>query len=150
MTVRDWLKNREDFKNRNKKDYNKRAKKARDEYRKKYENEQYKKYRKKGLDNDVARQKAKNDLNGKSALHNPDGIAGGKVTDVTKMGNSRINQSIGSQWADKSVKIKGSTQRKIMPGRAQSIETQIRNLYNVPPKPIDSIPVDEMMNVDLF
>lgn len=35
MKTKEWLENRENFKNRDKADYNKRAKQARDEYREK-------------------------------------------------------------------------------------------------------------------
>ena len=35
---------------------------------------------------------------GKAALHGPDQIAGGNSADITGLGDSRINSSIGSQW----------------------------------------------------
>lgn len=35
---------------------------------------------------------------GKSALHGPDQIAGGRADNITGLGDSRINSSIGSQW----------------------------------------------------
>jgi hypothetical protein len=68
-------------------------------------------------------------------LHNPDGIAGGKVNDITGMGDSRVNSSLGSQW-DK--------------GRASSIESQVKDVYGIPPKTINDIPDGDLMNVNLF
>lgn len=50
------------------------------------------------------------------------------------MGDGRVNSSIGSQW-DK--------------GRAKSIEDQLKKEYGIPPKTIDEIPDDELMNVKL-
>ena len=52
------------------------------------------------------------------------------------MGNSRANSSIGSQWENK--------------GIAENIEGQLKDAYGIPPKTIDEIPADNMMNVDLF
>jgi hypothetical protein len=136
MSVKDWLQNREDFKNRDKQQYGTDAKKARDEYRKQeigrrtadnmLEN---------GGDYKKAKQDAVESMKGQAALHNPDGIAGGKVNDITGMGDSRVNSSLGSQW-DK--------------GRASSIESQVKDVYGIPPKTINDIPDGDLMNVNLF
>jgi hypothetical protein len=37
-------------------------------------------------------------IKGQAALHNPDQIAGGNPLDITGMGDTRINSSLGSQW----------------------------------------------------
>ena len=37
-------------------------------------------------------------LEGQAALHRLDGIAGGNVTDISGVGDTRINSSLGSQW----------------------------------------------------
>ena len=37
-------------------------------------------------------------LKGQAALHRLDGIAGGDVTDISRVGDTRINSSLGSQW----------------------------------------------------
>lgn len=74
-------------------------------------------------------------LKGKDALHNPDGVAGGKADAITGLGNSRVNSSIGSQWGH---------------GRAASIENQIKQAYGIPPKTINDIPATDMMNVKLL
>ena len=135
MKVKDWLKNREDFLNRDKKDYSKRAKEARDRYRaQELDRRISDNIINKGMDPDAARNAAKESMKGQAALHNPDGIAGGKIDDITGMGDGRVNSSIGSQW-DK--------------GRAKSIEDQLKKEYGIPPKTIDEIPDDELMNVKL-
>ncbi|WP_314242346.1 polymorphic toxin type 15 domain-containing protein [Empedobacter tilapiae] len=137
MKAKDWLQNRNDFANRNKKDYSKKAKEARDNYRQqelaKRTNEFMNPPHNKSLSE--AKEAAKKSMDGQAALHNPDGVAGGKVDQITGMGDGRVNSSIGSQW-DK--------------GRAKSIEDQLKKEYGIPPKKISDIPDDEMMNVDLF
>ncbi|WP_159245891.1 polymorphic toxin type 15 domain-containing protein [Tenacibaculum maritimum] len=133
--VKEWLKNREEFANRDKKVYNKKAKKARDKYRKTIQSDKYNEYRKQGLNKTDASKKADEFIKGKAALHNPDGIAGGKIDSITGLGDSKVNSSIGSQWRH---------------GRAQSIESQVKSNYGIPPKTIDNIPDSAIMNINLF
>ena len=109
MRTKDWLENRENFKNRDKSEYNKRAKQARDEYRESIKNDKYNEYRELGLSKKDALTKSEQFMKGKAALHNPDGIAGGKVDQIAGMGDSKVNSSIGSQWSK---------------GRAASIENK--------------------------
>lgn len=135
MRTKDWLENRENFKNRDKSEYNKRAKQARDEYRESIKNDKYNEYRELGLSQKDALTKSEQFMKGKAALHNPDGIAGGKVDQIAGMGDSKVNSSIGSQWSK---------------GRAASIENQIKQSYGIPPKTIADIPDDAMMNVILL
>lgn len=71
----------------------------------------------------------------KESLHNPDGIAGGKVDQITDMRDSKVNSSIGSQCKKR---------------REDSIENQIQQSYGIQPNSIEDIPDDAMMNVDLF
>lgn len=135
MRTKDWLENRENFKNRDKSEYNKRAKQARDEYRESIKNDKYNEYRELGLSQKDALTKSEQFMKGKAALHNPDGVAGGKVDQIAGMGDSKVNSSIGSQWSK---------------GRAASIENQIKQSYGIPPKTIADIPDDAMMNVILL
>ena len=59
-------------------------------------------------------------LKTQAALHNPDMSAGGSPLDVTRVGDARINSSIGSQWRN---------------GNAELLETQIRDsIKNIAPK----------------
>ena len=136
MRTKDWLENRENFKNRDKLDYNKRAKEARDNYRhQEIAKRTEENVRQKGMNPLEAEKAAQQSMKGQAALHNPDGVAGGKFDQITGMGDSKVNSSIGSQWSK---------------GRAASIENQIKQSYGIPPKTIADIPDDAMMNIDLF
>ncbi|WP_192814942.1 polymorphic toxin type 15 domain-containing protein [Treponema pedis] len=138
MTVKDWLKNKDDFRN-NRQKHDKFAAQKRKEYREKIKQEKINEYkRNNGREKDLD-QKAENYANsylkGKSALHNPDGIAGGRADQISGMGDSRVNSSIGSQWQH---------------GRADAIENQIKQQYGIPPKTVDDIPATDMMNIKLI
>ena len=98
-------------------------------------NDKYNEYRELGLSKKDALTKSEQFMKGKAALHNPDGVAGGKFDQIAGMGDSKVNSSIGSQWSK---------------GRAASIENQIKQSYGIPPKTIADIPDDAMMNIDLF
>ncbi|WP_243228601.1 polymorphic toxin type 15 domain-containing protein [Microbacterium sp. CIAB417] len=50
------------------------------------------------LDYDDAKDLASEWLKGQAATHRLDGIAGGDVTDISGVGDTRINSSLGSQW----------------------------------------------------
>ena len=136
MSVKDWLTNRKNFDNRNKKQYKKDTKKARDDFRKQELDRRTKENIRKGIrPKEKAKQKAIDSMKGEAALHNPDGVAGGDINDITGMGSSRVNSSLGSQWGN---------------GKAASLESQINNAYGIPPKTINDVPVDDIMNVNLF
>lgn len=49
-------------------------------------------------------------------------------------GNSRINSSIGSQWKN----------------RVEGIEQKVKQQYGIPPKSIDDLPDNAMMNIKLL
>ena len=145
MKVKDWLKNREEFERLHKppndqyilnarKKYGQDSKKARSDYRNKVQKEKYKEFRNKGLTKDKANFKVKEYLKDQAALHNPDSIAGGKHTNVTGLGNSKINSSIGSQWKS----------------RVGDIEAQVKQQYGIPPKTIENLPDNAMMNIKLL
>ena len=51
------------------------------------------------------------------------------------MGDNVINSSVGSQWGK---------------GRADSIEKQVKEAYGIPPKSVDDIPADDLMDIDLM
>ncbi len=126
-----------DSNNLDKKTFDKKSKQAKDRYRKQELDNRIKKYRKNNPDaTKTEAEKAVKDLmKNQAALHNPDGIAGGRADDITNMGNSAINSSLGSQWKN---------------GRADSIENQVKTQYGIPPKTIDDVPDDAMMNINLF
>ncbi len=54
--------------------------------------------RKQGLSRQEANKQAEEWLASQAALHNPDQIAGGNPLDITRIGDKRINSSLGSQW----------------------------------------------------
>ena len=137
MTVKDWMKNRENFRNRDKKKYDTFAAQKRKEYREQELNRRIEKNMQppKNMTPEQANKEAVKSMKGQAALHNPDGIAGGRAEQISGMGDSRVNSSIGSQWQH---------------GRADAIENQIKQQYGIPPKTVDDIPATDMMNVSLF
>lgn len=46
----------------------------------------------------IAEAKVAKEMRGLAALHDPDQIAGGDPTNITRLGSRRINSSLGSQW----------------------------------------------------
>lgn len=134
MKVKDWLKNREDFKNRDKVSYDKNAKAARDKYKSKEISLRTRKAIQQGIPKEQARIKAIESLRNQSVLHSPDSIAGGKYNSISGFGNSRINSSIGSQWKN----------------RVEGIEKKVRQQYGIPPKSRNDLPDNAMMNIKLL
>lgn len=61
--------------------------------------------REKGMNRNDAEAEADEWMKTQAALHDPDQIAGGKAENVTGMGDSRVNSSIGKQWASRVDKI---------------------------------------------
>ena len=61
------------------------------------------------------RQVVANELQGLAAIHRLDIIAGGNPSDISGLGDKRINSSLGSQWRY---------------GRAQQLETKARNMQS--------------------
>jgi hypothetical protein len=137
MSVRDWLTNRNNFNTRNRADYNKAAREARERFRTQELDRRTNQYLQDNPNASIreAQDAAERSMRGQSALHNPDGVAGGKVDDITGMGDSGVNSSIGSQWGH---------------GRAGSIESQVKNAYGIPPNKIEDIPPGDLMDVDLM
>lgn len=83
MRTKDWLENRANFKNRDKLDYNKRAKEARDNYRQQeIAKRTEENVRQKGMNPLEAEKAAQQSMKGQAALHNPDGVAGGKFDQI--------------------------------------------------------------------
>lgn len=61
---------------------------------------------KNGMSYAEAKEEASNWIKTQAALHNPDQIAGGDPTKVSRMGDANVNSSIGSQWGGKAQKVK--------------------------------------------
>ncbi|MCG7413492.1 polymorphic toxin type 15 domain-containing protein [Microbacterium aurum] len=54
--------------------------------------------RREGQSRDEAKQNALEWLTTQAATHRLDGIAGGDITDISGVGDARVNSSLGSQW----------------------------------------------------
>ncbi|VXB41469.1 conserved hypothetical protein [Microbacterium sp. 8M] len=95
MPLSDWLKNRIEYLEHGRTSDSLRAQQnARDDaFRDMYDD-----LRDQGHSKDDATRLANEWLETQAALHRLDGIAGGNVTDISRVGDSRINSSLGSQW----------------------------------------------------
>lgn len=95
MSAGDWLRNRIDYLENGRTPDSLRAQQA---ARDSAFNDMYDDLRDQGLGPEQAQQAAEQWLRGQAATHRLDGIAGGDVTDISGVGDSRINSSLGSQW----------------------------------------------------
>ncbi|UWF77732.1 polymorphic toxin type 15 domain-containing protein [Microbacterium neungamense] len=95
MPLSDWLANRIEYLENGRTSDSLRAQQnARDDaFRDMYDD-----LRDQGFSKDEATKKAQEWLKSQAALHRLDGIAGGDVTDISRVGDTRINSSLGSQW----------------------------------------------------
>ena len=124
MTVDEYLKNRENYKEHGRSTNS-------DFYQKQARSEaiasKTHEYMEQGMTRLEAKAKAQEWAKGKAALHGPDQIAGGDAANITGLGNSKINSSIGSQWKSNSRigKLDSYVQR-ISEGMT---ETQRKNTY---------------------
>ena len=88
--------------------------------------------REKGLSRKEAEDQASKWIKGQAALHNPDQIAGGNPTDITGMGDTRINSSLGSQWKNNvnefDKKVRDST-AKMTEAEKKIIKLNVKLIY---------------------
>jgi hypothetical protein len=63
------------------------------------------------------------EMRGLAALHDPDQIAGGDPTNITRMGNRRVNSSLGSQWRIKAPTFTAAVKTKIKSIAAAILKT---------------------------
>lgn len=101
LTVAEYLENRERY---NREGRAKEGNAAQRIARQNAYDDKVREFRKVVKDPEEAQRLAKEWLETQAALHDPDQIAGGNPSNVTGMGDKRINYSIGSQWK-KNVKI---------------------------------------------
>lgn len=95
MSAADWLRNRIDYLENGRTPDSLRAQQA---ARDAAFNAKVTELRRSGESRASAQQIAEQWLSGQAATHRLDGIAGGDVTDISGVGDSRINSSLGSQW----------------------------------------------------
>ena len=95
MPLSDWLKNRIEYLDNGRTSDSLRAQQnARDDAY----NDMYDILRDDGFSKQDATQMANEWLKSQAALHRLDGIAGGDVTDISDVGDARVNSSLGAQW----------------------------------------------------
>ena len=99
MPLSDWLKNRIEYLENGRTSDSLRAQQdARDIAE---ENKIAELLEENGGDYDKATQDAADWMKTQAALHRLDGIAGGNVTDISRVGDTRVNSSLGSQWKNR-------------------------------------------------
>ena len=102
QTVAENMDNRAAFEQRKQETGNGRdlieGKKAQDIARQKAIQSRIETNQKKGMSYSEAKAESEEWIKTKAALHNPDQIAGGDSTKVSRMGDANVNSSIGSQW----------------------------------------------------
>ena len=95
MSAADWLRNRVEYLENGRTSDSLRAQQAaRDAALK----DKVFELREGGMSRSEAKDRASEWLKSQAALHRLDGIAGGDVTDISGVGDSRINSSLGAQW----------------------------------------------------
>ena len=101
MTIGKWIENREGYKARAEATGNGRSPEGHEAQRiqreKAYQS-RIESNQKNGLSYSEAKQEATQWISTQAALHNPDQIAGGDPSKVSRMGDAGVNSSIGSQW----------------------------------------------------
>ncbi|MEJ1089540.1 polymorphic toxin type 15 domain-containing protein, partial [Microbacterium sp. Mu-80] len=96
MPLSDWIKNRIEYLENGRTSDSLRAQQnARDDA---LDNKIVELLEENGGDFDKATKDATDWMDSQAALHRLDGIAGGNVTDISRVGDTRINSSLGSQW----------------------------------------------------
>lgn len=95
MDIKTWLENREKYKENGRAPEGKEAQRI---CRDKAYQSRIKHNRDAGMTKKQAIKEADKWIKEQAALHNPDQIAGGDPTKVSRMGDARVNSSIGSQW----------------------------------------------------
>lgn len=107
MTIDKWLQNRDNYKENGRAPEGVEAQRLQ---REKARQSRIESNQKNGMSYSEAKKEANTWLAGQAALHNPDQIAGGDPQKVSRMGDAKVNSSIGGQW----------------PGRIDKMEREIK------------------------
>ncbi|AXT60391.1 DUF4280 domain-containing protein [Aquimarina sp. AD10] len=102
LTVDEFIKNRDAYLERAKNGKTGRSTEgsaAQERYREQARQEKIKEYRSQGYTKSEAKKSADKYMSDKDALHDPDQVAGGFGHNVTGMGHSGVNRSLGKQWS---------------------------------------------------
>ncbi|WP_294406129.1 polymorphic toxin type 15 domain-containing protein [uncultured Clostridium sp.] len=109
QTLAENIKNREAFEQRKLETGNGRdlesGKKAQEVARQKATQSRIETNQKKGMSYSEAKAEAESWIKNQAALHNPDQIAGGNPSNVSRMGDANVNSSIGAQWRTRVEKL---------------------------------------------
>lgn len=95
MSAADWATNRADYLERGRTPDSLRAQQA---TRDSALVDKIAELREQGMSRSEAREQASKWMDGQAALHELDGIAGGDITASSRVGDKRVNSSLGSQW----------------------------------------------------
>lgn len=95
MSVADWRHNRNEYLANGRTSDSLRAQQAARDIAL---NDKYDELRDEGLSPEAAQNAAEQWLRSQAATHRLDGIAGGDLTDISGVGDARINSSLGAQW----------------------------------------------------
>ncbi|WP_454111897.1 polymorphic toxin type 15 domain-containing protein [Microbacterium aurum] len=95
MSAADWLRNRIEFLDKGRTPDSVRAQQNARDYALQ---QRILELRREGQSRDEAKQNALEWLTTQAATHRLDGIAGGNMTDISGVGDARVNSSLGSQW----------------------------------------------------
>jgi hypothetical protein len=95
MTVDHWIENRENYKENGRAPEGTEAQR---ELREKVLQSRIESNQQKHMSYSDSKAEAQKWIEGQAALHNPDQIAGGDPEKVSRMGDAKVNSSIGGQW----------------------------------------------------
>jgi len=95
LTVDDFINNRDDYLANGR---SAEGAQAQREFRERALQDKIDEFEDSGLSLDDATEQAEDWMSSRAALHDPDQVAGGFGSNVTGMGDSRVNSSLGSQW----------------------------------------------------
>ncbi|MEE0878983.1 MAG: polymorphic toxin type 15 domain-containing protein [Treponemataceae bacterium] len=109
QTLSENMKNRDAYNKRKSETGNGRdpeGQKAQDIARQKAFHSRIESNQKKGMSYSDAKKEAIDWISKQAALHNPDQVAGGDPNKVSRMGDARVNSSIGAQWPSRVKQLK--------------------------------------------
>jgi hypothetical protein len=142
MSAKEYLDNRQSYKEIGRKGTGKAQQKARDDFKGDLIRKKELELNKKGIVGQEATDKAEllatKEMKTLNALHNPDMIAGGKDI-VLDLGDASVNKSIGSLWKNKGVDSSGA---KEVLSRVDAMDVQAT-------KALKDMGPNAMMNVNL-
>lgn len=131
MSMGDWIRNRDNYKENGRAPEGAEAQRLQ---REKARQSRIESNQKNGMSYSEAKKEADTWIAGQAALHNPDQIAGGDPNKVSRMGDAKVNSSIGSQWR----------------GRIDSMESAIKEYAkDKPPEELAKTKLNVKLNMEV-